>query len=150
MHHCSLRHGLRSFLERLPNRLRAHRVHHRQLHQPVGQQLERPPLAAVRRDRAGEGDEPGLGPPVQLPVPARPGLGLTGQGGVEPLLDEPPADPLDGGHADLDRLGDPVVGPGRAAGGSVGLEQDAGVAQLLSGRLAGGDQGGELLPLVGG
>jgi len=137
-------------LERLADRLPADRAHHVQPHQPIGQQRERPPLAAVGGGRAGEGDEPGLGPPVELSLPARSGLRLAGQGGVQPVLDEPLADPPDGIRADLDRVGDPVVGPPRPAVGLVGLEQDAGMGQLLGGRLAGGDQGGPVVPLVGG
>src|SRR6185437_16105560 len=66
------------------------------------------------------------------------------------LLDEPLADPLDGGDGDLDRLGDPMIGPGGAALGGIGLEQDAGVGQLLGGSLASGNEVVEGLPLVGG
>src|SRR5262249_52405699 len=56
----------------------------------------------------------------------------------------------DGGGAELDRLGDPVVGPARSVGGGVGLEQDAGMGQLLGGRLAGGDQLLKGLAFLGG
>jgi hypothetical protein len=65
---------------------------------------------------------------------------LAVQGGVQAVFDEPLADPLDRGDVDLDGLGDTGVGPSRAIGGGIGLEQDAGTGQLLGGRLAGGDQ----------
>src|SRR5262249_56072818 len=52
----------------------------------------------------------------------------------------PLADPLDGGRADLQGFSDRPVGPGGAALGGVGLEQDAGVGQLPGGGPAGGDQ----------
>jgi hypothetical protein len=42
-----------------------------------------------------------------------------------------------------------VIGPGGAAVGGVGLEQDAGVGQLAGGGLTGGDQVVELLNFVG-
>ena len=64
------------------------------------------------------------------------------------MLDEALADPLDGGDADLQRLGDAVIGPGGAAVGLVGLEEDAGVGQRLGGRLAGGDHGLQLLAFL--
>ena len=84
---------------------------------------------------AGQGDEAGLGPAVELELPGRSLLRLADQGGLEALLDEPLADPLDGGGADLQGLGDLPVGPGGAAVGGVGLEQDAGMGQLAGGGL---------------
>ncbi len=44
------------------------------------------------------------------------------------------------GDADLQGVSDPPIGPGGADVGGVGLEQDAGVGQLLGGGLAGGDE----------
>src|SRR5213082_1920675 len=71
-------------------------------------------------------------------------------GGVRPLLDEPLPHPGDGGGADVEGLSDALVGPGGAAVGLVGLEQDAGMGQLAGGRLAGGDQVVQGLAFLGG
>jgi len=117
MHHCSFCHGLISFFcERPPHRLVGDGLDHLQFHEPVGQQLHGPAGAAVGRAGAGQGDQAGLGGPVELPRAAGPALRLADQGGLEALLDEALADPLDGGDADLGGLGDAGVRPGGAAG----------------------------------
>src|SRR6266540_2572723 len=139
-----------SFFQRPPHRLVADRVHDRQRDQLVGQELHRPLVAARRRRRAGQSDEPGLGRPIAFALAAGPLLLLATQGVVQALLDEALADALDGSDADLDRLADALVGPGRPAVGGVGLEQDAGAGELLGGGLAGGDQGGQLRAFLGG
>src|SRR6266540_3659506 len=139
-----------SFFQRPPHRLVADRVHDRQRDQLVGQELHRPLVAARRRRRAGQSDEPGLGRPIAFALAAGPLLLLATQGVVQALLDEALADALDGSYADLDRLADALVGPGRPAVGGVGLEQDAGAGELLGGGLAGGDQGGQLRAFLGG
>lgn len=71
-------------------------------------------------------------------------------GRLQAVLDEPLADPLDRGGAHLDGLGDLTVGQGGSALGGIGLEEDAGVGQLLGGGLAGGDEVGEGLTFLGG
>jgi hypothetical protein len=121
MTHCWRRCGFRSFFEHPPDRLLGDGAHHRQLGQPVGQQPERPPAPPIRGLRAGQGDEPGLGRPVQLGGHARPGLGLVGEGGLQPLLDQPLSDPLDRPPAAPQGLGDPPAVPARPAVGLVGL-----------------------------
>src|SRR6266545_610604 len=123
-----------SFFQRPPHRLVADRVHDRQRDQLVGQELHRPLVAARRRRRAGQSDEPGLGRPIAFALAAGPLLLLATQGVVQALLDEALADALDGSDADLDRLADALVGPGRPAVGGVGLEQDAGAGALLGGQ----------------
>src|SRR5262249_26486289 len=90
----------------------------------------------------------GFGPAVELPLSAGAVLLLAAQGCLQALLDEALADALDGGAADLDRLGDPLVGPGRAAGGGGRLEQGAGGGKLAGGALAGRDQVGQLLAVL--
>ena len=95
-------------------------------------------------------DQAGLGSPVELPRPAGAILLLAAQGGFQALLHEALADADDGGGADVQGVGDPLVGPGGAAVGGVGLEQDAGVGELPGSGLAGGDQLGQLLALLGG
>jgi len=57
-------------------------------------------------------------------------------------------DPPDGVGAGVEGLGDAVVRPGGATLGGVGLEQDAGMGQLLGGRLASGDQILQLLAFL--
>ncbi len=104
----------------------------------------------LRRRRAGQGDEAGLGPTVELGGTGRRVPLLAFQGGVESLLDEASADPLDHRDMDFQGVGDPPVGPVQAVVGGVGLEQDAGVGQLASGALAGGDEVVERLAFVGG
>ena len=108
-----------------------------QFHQLVGQQLQGPVAAPPGRLGAGQGDQAGLAVAIQLPLPAGSVLLLADQGCLQPLLDEALANPLDGPQVDLDRFRDPVIGPGRPVGGGIGLEQDAGVGQLLGSGLAG-------------
>jgi hypothetical protein len=60
------------------------------------------------------------------------------------------ADTLDGGVAVLQGLGDAAIGPGGAALGGIGLEEDAGMGRLHGCGLAGGDQVLESLTLFGG
>jgi hypothetical protein len=149
MHHCSLRCGFSSFFQSPPHGLVGDRGDDLQLDQPVGEHLHGPLLAAFGRGGAGQGDEPGLGPAVERPLSTGPVLGLADQGGLQALLDEPLADPSDGIGADLEGLGDPDIGPGRAALGGVRLEQDAGVGQFLGGGLAVGDQALQELTFLG-
>src|SRR5512147_2338442 len=68
---------------------------------------------------------------------------------VEALLDEALAHSLDGGHANLQGVGDLVVRPGGASLGGVGLEQDTGMGQLPGGGLTGGDQVVQVLAFLG-
>jgi hypothetical protein len=74
----------------------------------------------------------------------------VGQGGVRAALDEALADALDGAQAAAQRLGDAGVVPGRPACGLVGLEQDAGAGERAGGALAGGEELGQVLALLGG
>src|SRR5512135_3222902 len=138
------------FLERPAHRLIGDRVDDLQLDELVGQKLHRPGGTALRRRRAGQGDEPGLGPAVELPRSARAVLRLAAQGRLQALLDEPLADPLDGSDADVEGLGDPVVVPSGSFGGGIGLEQDAGVGELLGGRFASGDEVVQVPAFLGG
>ena len=92
----------------------------------------------------------GLGPAVELPLSARPVLGRADQGCLQPVFDEPLADPLDGGGTNVEGLGDLFVIPSGSLGGGIGLEQDAGMGQLLSGGLAGGDEFEQTLTFLGG
>jgi hypothetical protein len=113
-------------LERPPDRLVGDGVHHPQLDQLVGQQLHGPHVPAVRRVRARQGDQPGLGRPVQLPLPARPVLPLPPQAVLEPALDEPLPHAADGADPDPQFLGGDRVLQGGAAVRLVGRKEDAG------------------------
>ena len=75
---------------------------------------------------------------------------LAAQGGFQPLLDEMLPHPGDGGEADVEGLGDALVGPGGTAVGLVGLEQDAGMGQFAGRSLAAGSQVVEGLAFLGG
>src|SRR5205807_4998789 len=70
------------------------------------------------------------------------------QGRLRALFDEALADPLHRGHANFQGLDNALVGPGRAAGRGIGLEQDARVRQLPRSCLARSDQGLELLAFL--
>jgi hypothetical protein len=72
---------------------------------------------------------------------------LADDGGVEALFDEALAEAFHGGDADLHRLGDALIGPGRSPGAGVGLEEGAGVGEFPGGGIAGGDELGQLLAL---
>ena len=118
-----------------------------QLDELVGQQLHGPASLALRRRGAGDGDQAGLLGAVELAVlPAGGRAALDGL--VQALLHELLADAGDGGGAGLQRLCDPVVGPGVGIG--VGLEQDAGAGDQRGLALAGGGQALQLLALLGG
>ena len=86
----------------------------------------------------------GLSPPIELERPRRAILFLADQGGLQALFDEGLPHATDGGGADGDGLCDAAIGPVGAAGG-VGLEQNAGMDQLLGSGLASGDQVVQLL-----
>ena len=149
-HHCSFSHGLIWFFQRPADGLVRDRRDDLQADEFVGEQLHRPGGAAVGRRGAGQHDQLHLGPAVEHARPARPGLGLADEGGVESGLDEPLADPRDRVRVYLDGLGDRVVGPGRSAVGGVGLEEYAGVDELLGGRRAGRDRRPEVKAFVRG
>src|SRR5262249_60144772 len=85
----------RSFFHRPADRLGGHALHHLQLDQLVGQHPQRPRLALVGRVRAGDGDQPGLGTPVQHSLPAPPGLHLSDEGPLPPPPGAPVPDPGD-------------------------------------------------------
>src|SRR5262249_47539449 len=114
-----------------------------------------------RRVGASQGDQVGLGPAVQDPLPARAVLGLPGPGPGQPALDAAVAGTWPPGHRPVGGRPPP---PGRAGGGPpppgsrwwgggaavplVGREQDAGPGQPQGGPGALADQGLQLGPLV--
>jgi hypothetical protein len=74
---------------------------------------------------------------------------LADQSGFQSLLYKPLAHLLDGGAVDLDGLGDTGVGPGRPAGGGIGLEEDTSVRQFQGSGLAGRNQSVQELAFIG-
>ncbi len=86
-------------------------------------------LHAFRRLATGNGDQPGFLGAIELTdvfAGRRPPI----QGRLQTLGDVLLADPRNGGLADLDRLGDHLVGPARPTRSLVGFQQDARVGQL--------------------
>jgi hypothetical protein len=71
------------------------------------------------------------------------------EGDLQALLHPGLAHTVDGRVAELERLGDLRVGPGRAAAGRIGLKKDTGVSQLASGAAALRYKGPEGLTLLG-
>jgi hypothetical protein len=150
MHHIRLRCGLSAFFQRLPHRLVRERVHTLQLDHPPCQQAQAPPTVAVRRRRAGQGDQVGLLLAVQLPAVGPPAAAVRAERRRQALLDEPPAQTLHGGEADVEGLDDPLVRPARPSLGLVRLEQDLGVLELAHVRLAAREQPPQPLALLAG
>jgi hypothetical protein len=68
----------------------------------------------------------------------RPGERLAVQGGFQPVFDHPLAQPMDGGHADLEGVRDLPVAPARAI--AIGLQQPPRPQGLVSGHARSHDQ----------
>jgi hypothetical protein len=128
----------------------ADRVHDLQFDQPFGQQAQRPGLAALRRRRAGHRDQARLGAAIELAFPAGAVLRLATERGLKAVLDKALAESLPGRDAELQGLGNALVGPRGAAVGGIGLEPNAGVGQLPGSGLSGRAQVLQLLAFLGG
>ena len=102
-----------------PHRLVGQGLHHSQLHHPVRQQAQFPVVVALRGWAAGQGNEMGLRPLVQLPVP--PGLDSILQRSLQPILGEAPLEAEHRALAHIQGLGHPGRRPPL-----VGLQQDPG------------------------
>jgi hypothetical protein len=105
MHHICFSHGLISFFQHTPHRLRRDLVHVLQPHHAVGQQLQRPVVVPRRRRRAGDGDQLGLVLPVDLAFVRPWRLRPTPQRCLQPADTESPPHPRHRTQRDLDRLG---------------------------------------------
>ena len=119
MHHCFFCHGLRTFFQMQAHRLVGQRLNHSQPHHPVRQQAQIPVVVAFRSRAAGQGDEMGFRPVVQVAVPV--GLGPVPERPVQPILGEAP---LDAEHRALGHI--QSLGHLGRRPALVGLEQDAG------------------------
>ena len=91
MHHCCLRRGLRTFFQIEAHRLIRQALHHSQFHHPVGQQLQRSVVVALRRIAARQGNQVGL---ITLVVHLAETVGLdpVPQHPVQSSLGVPPLD----------------------------------------------------------
>ena len=118
MHHCFC-HGLRAFFQVQAHRLVGEGLDHSQLHHPVRQQAQIPVVVALGGRTAGQGDEMGFAPGIQLAVPV--GLGPVPERPVQPILGEAP---LDAEHRALGHI--QSLGHLGRRPPLVGLEQDAG------------------------
>ncbi len=102
-----------------PHRLVGQGLHHSQLHHPVRQQAQFPVVVAFWGWAAGQGDQMGLAPLIQLPVPA--GLDPVLQRRLQPVLGEAP---LEAEHRALGHI--QGLGHSGRRPALVGLEQDTG------------------------
>src|SRR5438552_3791352 len=99
-------------------------------HQRIHQQWQGPGRAPLRRLAARQGHETRFLRPVEFAW-LRVGRRLAGQGSLESDLDQPLAPPMNGRHADLERVSDLPVTPVGAI--DVGLQQHPCPQGLVSG-----------------
>ena len=95
------------------------RLHQSQLHRPARKGPQRPVVIPLGTRGAGQGDEMGPGPVIQLAVPV--GLGPVLEHAVQPVLGETPLDAVYAGLGHVQSLGHLGSGPALA-----GFEQYAG------------------------
>src|SRR5712691_10726297 len=129
MTHCSFSQGLRSFFSVFATLFRARWTPQA----PVRPAC--PPADAASRTRAppapGCTRWPRDGLPARRRVCVALGGRLAGQSSIQPDLDEPLAQPMDGGHPDLERVSDLPVRPVRAI--DIGLQQHSCPQRLVPG-----------------
>ena len=75
--------------------------------------------------------------------------GPADEGPLEAAFDEVAADPVDSDRSDIQGQTDLFIGPSRPRVAAIGLQEDAGPGQLARRRLALGDEGLQLLALLG-
>jgi hypothetical protein len=117
-------------LQGVPHGFPAAGTHQVECDQLLRQQAQRPGRASLRCLAAREGDEPGFLRAVKgawLPAGGR----WAGQGRIQPGLDEPLAQPLEGGHPDLERCSALLVRPVRTI--DLGLQQHPCPQRLVPG-----------------
>src|SRR3712207_5967075 len=113
-----LRQGLSAFFQRASHRLVADRLDDLEFNELVGQELHGPAAAAFRRLAAGQSNEEGLLPAVQLGPPA--GARLFRERPRQSAFDKAPSDALDRGRVDMQRGRNGLV-----AAAVIGQQQDA-------------------------
>ena len=122
-----------------PHRLVGQGLHHSQLYHPVRQQAQFPVAVALRGWTAGQSDEMGLGPLIQLPVPA--GLDSIFQGSLQPIFGKAPLQAEHRALAHIQGLGHLGRRPAL-----VSLQQDPGPGRNPGGTLSRPDHVFQLLP----
>jgi hypothetical protein len=127
------------FFQRLAHRLDADPIDEAEDDQFVGQQLQRPVATALGRIAAGQLDEPLFDIPLDLDLVRPRGLPLAQQGNVHSCRDQLAANPRHRPHAGAQSRDDLFVGVSLPAG-IVGEQEDAGMGQFASRRLAAGHQ----------
>jgi len=148
MHHIFFCQGFSSFFKSLPHRLVRDALDDLLLDKPVGQKPQGPARAALGRLAAADRDELCLLLAVQNALARRPTSFLAVDGRLKPLLDAALADVLRTAAADLQRLGDSLVGPRRAAIACVGLEEHSRAGQFARRGLSLRDQLREFVALL--
>src|SRR5215207_2884227 len=149
MHHIRLRCGLRAFFfECLAHSLVGERVDIGQLDHMLGEKPQRPARPSLGRGLAGERDQLGFLGPIQLALIGVCPRAVGSQRRLQALLDKALAQPLDGGDACMEGLGDPLVRPARTTVGLIRLEQDLGVLETAHVCLAPRQQPLKLLALL--
>ncbi len=91
--------------------------------QSARQETERPAAPTRGRASAGQGDEVGLLLAVEHSPTAW--YATTDEDALKTTFDEGAADPVDGDRSEVQSVTDLLVGPRRAEGAAIGLQQDA-------------------------
>lgn len=117
-------------MENLADGLVADFIDHFEFHELVGQQAQTPARLALGRLFTAQGDHLGFLSGIKLarPRPHQPGLALQGGAPTQVIL---PACPLHGGHAEIQRFGNPGIAPAPMTGLLVGQQQDSRTALRL-------------------
>src|SRR6478735_824827 len=124
MHHIFLRCGLSAFFQCLSHGLVRERVDVLQLDHASGQQAQRPAPALDGWGGAGQRNQLGLLLAIELALIKPLADPVRAESGLQALQDEALPQALHGRDANIQRRNDPLVRPGWAALGLVGLEQD--------------------------
>lgn len=106
--------------------------------QSIRQEPERPTAPTCWRASTGQGNEVGLLVAIEQSRTAR--YGAANEDTIETPFDERATDPMDCNRSEIQSVADLLVGPRRAKGTAIGLEQDARPGQLARRRLAFGDE----------
>jgi hypothetical protein len=146
MHHIFTSHGLSSFFERLPHRLRTNAIGVFQFDHFLGQQANGPTPSSGGRLATGQGDQVSLLFAIEFAV-AMPRLGAASQDSLQAFFNEGLANAIDGRQADSKGGVNLLIGPGQTSGG-IRLEQNPGTADLSRCRFALAHQDLEALPLL--
>ena len=121
----------------------ADRLDNRQSHSLVGQEPERPPGMPGGWRTTPESNASCLPLTIQAGLPGGMVLFLPGEGGLQPLFDQPLSDSHNGIDTDGEALGYPRIGPCRTI--RIGFQQDIGMPDLVGRSFPRADQLGQVL-----